>query len=60
MTTCVTTKPGLRMRQQTKSKEQILQAAEELFIVRRHIKWGNCHVNTGPLAALDTFRSCYA
>ncbi len=21
---------------------------------------GNCHVNTGPLAALDIFRSCYA
>ena len=20
----------------------------------------NCHVNTGPLAALDIFRSCYA
>ena len=26
----------------------------------RHERAGNCHVNTGPLAALDIFRSCYA
>jgi hypothetical protein len=40
--------------------EEIVKRLEHLVAELNHVVHGNCHVNTGPLAALDIFRSCYA
>lgn len=47
----------------TTDRLQVLDAAVDFFLSAAAPKDAvsrNCHVNTGPLAALDIFRSCYA